>query len=76
MRGDKIHTPENKLHQIFLQDIDKLRELWSEYMTNPYSTEDLLDKMSYYADRWGEACADILIATELARKNKDNNYEP
>jgi hypothetical protein len=55
-----INNSENKLHLIFVQDIETLTKLWGDYMTKPYATEDLLDTMSYYADRWGEACANLI----------------
>lgn len=61
MGKDSINTAENNLHRIFVEDVDTLRELWGDYMTQPYSTKDLLDTMEHYADRWAEACTEIYM---------------
>lgn len=51
-----INTAENDLHRIFVQDVETLRKLWGDYMTNPYKTEDLLEVMEHYSDKWAEVC--------------------
>lgn len=61
MRGDKIHTPETLLHYIFVKDVESLQQQLNKYLDNPYDTENLLELMEEYADRWGEACADVYV---------------
>jgi hypothetical protein len=66
-----IHTPENKLHQIFVQDIEILRSVWSEYMDKPMSTEFLLKTMEHYSERWAEACTEIYMEKYGLNTNTD-----
>ena len=61
MRGDKIHTPENDLHRIFVKDVENLRDQLGLYLNNPYPTEELLSLMEAYSDRWAEACTKIYM---------------
>ena len=61
MRGDKIHTPENDLHRIFVKDVEDLQKQLSNYLAMPYSTNELIDLMEEYADRWAEAVTKIYM---------------
>lgn len=61
MRGDKINTPENDLHRIFVQDVQDLQKQLGNYLTMPYSTEELIDLMEEYADRWSETVTKIYM---------------
>ena len=56
-----INTPENDLHRIFVQDVETLTKLWGDYMTKPYATQDLLETMEHYSDKWAEACTKIYM---------------
>ena len=61
MARGSINTAENDLHRIFVEDVDTLRKLWGDYMTNPYSTKDLLETMEHYADKWAEVCTKVYL---------------
>ena len=61
MRGDKIHTPENDLHRIFVRDVEDLQKQLSNYLAMPYPTEELIELMEEYADRWAEAVTKIYM---------------
>lgn len=61
MRGDKIHTPENELHRLFVKDVEGLMKHYSNYLADPYPTDELLEMMEEYADRWGELCAALYM---------------
>jgi arsenate reductase-like glutaredoxin family protein len=61
MRGDKINTPENDLHRIFVQDVQDLQKQLSNYLAMPYSTKELIELMEEYADRWSETVTKIYM---------------
>ena len=61
MRGDKINTPENDLHRIFVQDVQDLQKQLGNYLAMPYSTDELIDLMEEYADRWSETVTKIYM---------------
>lgn len=61
MRGDKINTPENDLHRIFVQDVQNLQKQLSNYLAMPYSTNELIELMEEYADRWSETVTKIYM---------------
>lgn len=61
MRGDKIHTPENDLHRIFVKDVENLKDQLSLYLANPYPDSELIDLMEAYSDRWAEAVTKIYM---------------
>jgi arsenate reductase-like glutaredoxin family protein len=61
MRGDKINTPENDLHRIFVQDVQNLQKQLGNYLAMPYSTDELIDLMEEYADRWSETVTKIYM---------------
>lgn len=61
MRGDKINTPENDLHRIFVQDVQDLQKQLGNYLAMPYSTDELIELMEEYADRWSETVTKIYM---------------
>jgi hypothetical protein len=70
MRGDKIHTPENDLHRIFVKDIEDLMKQLSNYLADPYPTDELLQVMEEYSERWAEACTKVY----MHKYRLDTNY--
>ena len=61
MRGDKIHTPENDLHRIFIKDVEDLQKQLGNYLADPYDDKTLLGLMEEYSERWAEACTKIYM---------------
>lgn len=61
MHGNKINTPENDLHRIFVRDVGDLQKQLSNYLAMPYDTEELIEVMEEYADRWAEAVTKIYM---------------
>jgi len=61
MRGDKIHTPENDLHRIFIKDVEDLQKQLSNYLADPYDDKTLLGLMEEYSDRWAETCTKVYM---------------
>lgn len=61
MRGDKILTPENELHRIFVKDVEDLMKQLSNYLADPYETDELLKLMEEYSERWAEAATAVYM---------------
>ena len=61
MRGDKINTPENNLHRVFVSGVEDLMKQLSSYLADPYPTDELLKLMEEHADRWAEACTNVYM---------------
>ena len=61
MRGDKINTPENELHRIFVKDVEDLQKQLSNYLAEPYTTDTLLGLMEEYSEKWAEAATAVYM---------------
>ena len=70
MRGDKINTPENELHRVFVEDVHTLNKIWGDYITQPYSTDDLLETVEHYADKWSEVCTKVYLQKFKSNQNE------
>ena len=61
MRGDKINTPENELHRMFIKDVEGLMKHHSNYLADPYPTDELLTLMEEYSERWAELATAVYM---------------
>lgn len=70
MRGDKINTPENELHRMFIKDVEGLMKHHSNYLADPYPTDELLTLMEEYSERWAE----LATAVYMRKYRLDTDY--